>query len=217
MDCIIPSAEKQHSNTGIITAKMILILAVWLALVFFSFHLLLAYEAKPGPTSGMTATWPLSSGLQLSSEPSFTLVMCVHPQCPCSNASISELAILMTRCRNIKAYLLFVRPKGFGVGWEKTALWQRAATIANVEPKTDIGGALSSLFSAWTSGETALYDRRGNLLFQGGITGARGHEGDNQGMATIEAIVADQAAPTRKTAVFGCPLSDCQSPLVEAK
>lgn len=62
-----------------------------------------------------------------------------------------------------------------------------------------------------------VYDRRGRLLFNGGITAARGHFGDNPGVDSIRALIdihvaaglgrpvvhQDQAV---QTAVFGCPL-----------
>ena len=38
---------------------------------------------------------------------------------------------------------------------------------------------LLMLVHAWTSGETMLYDASGRLVFAGGITGSRGHGGDN--------------------------------------
>ena len=39
-------------------------------------------------------------------------------------------------------------------------------------------------FGAETSGQTLLYDRDGRLLFSGGTTGSRGHDGDNAGFAS---------------------------------
>jgi hypothetical protein len=46
------------------------------------------------------------------------------------------------------------------------------------------------------------------LLFQGGITASRGHEGENAGENAIVAIVNGRAAPQNKTLVFGCALPD---------
>ena len=65
-----------------------------------------------------------------------------------------------------------------------------------------------------TSGQTALYDPAGNLLFQGGITETRGHAGDNTGCEAIESLVLHQNMTTTpstgpgETAVFGCSLFD---------
>jgi hypothetical protein len=182
----------------------------------FGFHVLLAYEGKAGPASTLSQSWPLASSLRPSSATPYTLVMFVHPQCPCTNASISELALLMTHCSTLSTYVLFLRPKGFEVGWEKTALWKRVAAIPGVKPISDIDGQESANFIAATSGQSGLYNRRGKLLFEGGVTGSRGHEGENQSLSTIEAIVCGKSAQIVKTAVFGCSLKDDPSDSREA-
>ena len=57
-----------------------------------------------------------------------------------------------------------------------------------------------------TSGHALLFDRDGRLLFRGGITPARGHEGDNFGASAIAARLAGR--PARAEApVFGCPIA----------
>ena len=57
-----------------------------------------------------------------------------------------------------------------------------------------------------TSGHALLFDRDGHLLFSGGITPARGHEGDNFGASAIAARLAGRPAPA-ETPVFGCPIA----------
>ena len=46
----------------------------------------------------------------------------------------------------------------------------------------------------------------GRLLFRGGITPSRGHEGDNAGRRRIASLLANGSADGRQTRVFGCPL-----------
>jgi hypothetical protein len=70
----------------------------------------------------------------------------------------------------------------------------------------DDGGAEASLFHAATSGQTALYDAAGNLLFSGGITRARGHAGDNAGLTAVVSLLTSGETEERGTPVFGCPL-----------
>ncbi len=48
--------------------------------------------------------------------------------------------------------------------------------------------------------------RSGTLLFSGGITGARGHAGDNAGRAAIVALLNQLNPATTATNVFGCSL-----------
>jgi hypothetical protein len=80
----------------------------------------------------------------------------------------------------------------------------------------DDEGAEANRFHAATSGQTLLYDADGRLLFSGGITGSRGHAGDNAGENAIVSWVNSGAAARTETSVFGCalfdPNSECRKP-----
>jgi hypothetical protein len=108
--------------------------------------------------------------------------------------------------------VLFVHPDAAPADWEKTDLWQSAAAIPGVSVFTDTNGVEAQRFGAQTSGQTILYDAQGKLLFQGGITAGRGHEGDNAGEDSIVALVHGEEPVVRKTPVFGCPLCGTQTP-----
>jgi hypothetical protein len=56
-----------------------------------------------------------------------------------------------------------------------------------------------------------LYDGSGKLVFQGGITGSRGHVGDNNGAEAVLAFVNSKAVSVRVTPVFGCAISSSNS------
>ncbi len=70
----------------------------------------------------------------------------------------------------------------------------------------DVDGHEAQRFHAHTSGETLLYNASGKLLFQGGITGRRGHEGDNAGRAACLSLLTSERAPLSHAPVFGCAL-----------
>jgi len=72
----------------------------------------------------------------------------------------------------------------------------------------DVDGVEARRFGVATSGSTLLYDAAGNLLFLGGITGARGHSGDNAGMSAVLAGIRTGCADPDQTPVFGCSLLD---------
>jgi hypothetical protein len=133
--------------------------------------------------------------------------MLVHPQCPCSRASIGELADLMAKSEGrISACVLFVRPPGFAEGWVHTNLWEIARQIPGVTVISD-NGREAHLFGGVTSGQAIVYDRRGQLQFSGGITRARGHWGDNAGVSTVIALLGTHSrSGADTTAVYGCPL-----------
>jgi hypothetical protein len=51
-----------------------------------------------------------------------------------------------------------------------------------------------------------VYDAGGALLFSGGITGSRGHAGDNAGRSSIVALLNRLPGTHTSTNVFGCSL-----------
>ncbi len=195
--------------------------AAWIAVVAGGLSRLWTYESAPGISARPPLTWPTETRL---SRPAGlpTLVLLVHPKCPCSRATIGELAKLMTDCRGkLAASVLMIRPDAFAEGWERTDLWDSAAAIPGVAVTSDVGGAESGRFGAATSGQALLYGTDGRLLFAGGITESRGHRGDNAGRAAVTALVLGTDAKTRPIAgtqlaagapqpahasVFGCPL-----------
>ena len=188
--------------------KLVLVTAsaMWLLMIGAGLWFLWRYESTPGMAAAAPAEWPAESRLRLAVG-SATLVMLAHPQCPCTRASIGELARVMTQAQGrVTAYVLFVKPANFSEDWEKTDLWASAAAIPGVSVVRDDEGVEASRFHAATSGQTMLYDREGKLLFSGGITSARGHAGDNAGRTAIVSLLNMNEAEQSATPVFGCPL-----------
>lgn len=176
--------------------------------------LLWDYENSPGPTAVAPFRWPADSRIKLATDRA-TLIMLTHPHCPCTRASIGELARLMAQAQGrVTTYVLFLKPAGSSEDWEKTDLWQSAASIPGVAVVVDDDGGEASRFHAVTSGQTVLYDAEGHLLFSGGITGSRGHSGDNAGRSAIVSLLNTGEAERAETVVFGCPLlgtnSECR-------
>jgi hypothetical protein len=180
--------------------------ASWLLMVGAGIGLLWSYESTPGTAAATPERWPAASRIEPAAGRA-TLVMLAHPHCPCTRASINELARLMTQARGrVTAYVLFVKPRGFSDGWEQTDLWASAAAIPGVTVVRDDEGAEAARFHAATSGQSVLYDAAGNLLFSGGITDARGHEGDNAGRTALVSLLTSGEPDERGTPVYGCPL-----------
>ena len=186
---------------------------VWILVVGAGLGMLQRYENTPSLQATPGKRWPANLPFAPASDKP-TLVMLAHPRCPCTRASIGELARLMTRCQGkLSAKVLFFTPKGAEAQWARTDLWHSAAAIPGVEVVADAGGTLAAQhFHAATSGQTLLYDAMGRLLFCGGITEARGHAGDNAGAGAIASLVTTGTAQQTKTAVFGCSLLSPSSP-----
>lgn len=195
-------------NMHSITVKQaISLMTVWLILVGLLFSILLNYKQTAGTASQVVEHWPQHSKI-VPIPGKFNLVLFAHPQCPCTRSSIQELAKLMKRLNNVRAAVVFIRPSQFQQDWVKTAIWHNADSIPGVICVEDLSGKESQRFGVHTSGETLLYDPQGRLLFTGGITASRGHEGDNLGADIIGALASGRTGLQNRTPVFGCPLAD---------
>ncbi len=183
-----------------------LLTIVWLASIGGGMRILLAYENTAGRVAVVPKIFPAQAALTLAKDRP-TLIMLAHPRCPCTRASMNELAKIMADLQGrVQAYVLFAAPPNSGADWNDTELWRAAAAIPEVIPVGDNDGRESRRFGATTSGHTLLYAPDGRLLFSGGITLTRGHEGTNAGESAIIALVKTQPADLASTPVFGCPL-----------
>lgn len=201
MGDVIGGAVKQRRFSVIVTAG-----TVWLLLVMTGMAVVLRHANTPGISAGKPATWPADSKIALDAN-RLTLVMFAHPHCPCTRATLAELDQLMSdRPGAIAAQVWFIQPDGMPDDWTDTDIRRQAAAIPGVSVHEDIAGVEARRFHAGTSGETLLYDKDGHLLFGGGITISRGHEGDNPGLDALEAIASSQTPELNKTPVFGCAL-----------
>jgi hypothetical protein len=169
--------------------------AAWAILVGVGIREIHGHEATAGLLGAAPAHWPSAS--QLPRTPGFTVAMFVHPDCPCTRASLSELAAVAEQSRQP---VLVVFPKN-----EPSPAWDRAGTIRNARRVIDRDGSEAQRFGAATSGHVVVYDAAGALRFSGGITGARGHAGKNVGGEQLAKILAGGSGHAEH-AVFGCAL-----------
>jgi len=189
----------------------------WGVVVIGGLAMLWSYEAGPGAAAAAPVRWPEGTALSRAADRP-TLVMFLHPHCPCSRASLRELDRALAQIGGrARVHVLFVTPAGLPPGWENSDLVHAARAMPGVEVRRDERGRESARFGALTSGQTLLYGQDGALLFGGGITRSRGHSGDNRGRDVLVALARGRTAPRRstpgggeapplKTNVFGCLL-----------
>lgn len=179
---------------------------IWLLLALSA----LGWVEKIDSTAGAAAHPPVrlqtQAGVVLDPKQP-TLIMLVHPKCPCSRASLTELSRLVALRPNRAAIsVLFLRPAGCPEAFADTDLRRQAEAIPGVSVRTDDNGDAAKRLGAATSGETLLYAPDGRLLFHGGLTGSRGHEGDNPGLGAVLARLRGEAGPA-EAPVYGCPMT----------
>lgn len=194
----------------------------WIGVLVIGTTISATYENKPGDQGFAPAFAVSNNDVQpaKSSKSKFQIIMFVHPKCPCSRASMSELSDLMEKFPDLTATVFFYKPATAKRGWEKTEIWRKASSIKNITPKIDLDGQKAKTYRIVTSGEVLLYDSSQRLVFSGGITGSRGHVGENISEDTIEKILLKRENIVGKSynaPVFGCRIMKDGTELCSAK
>ena len=183
-------------------------LLAWLLVIGSGFASLLTYQMRAGVPAVAPGAWPSGAGLRLDPQ-RYNLVMFAHPKCPCTDASLEELRIVLAQDGGlISPTICFIDPAGVPAGWAQTGLVRKARGIPGLNVVIDVDGEMAGKFGAMTSGQVLMYDGKGRRIFAGGITGSRGHTGENRGFASVRALVSGDTNEPVQTPVFGCALHD---------
>lgn len=197
-----------HTVPKKLSITMTMLILMWGVVVCCGMAIVIDHGAAAGSVAQTEAQWPNGTSLTRSAG-RFTLLMFIHPQCPCSRASVGELAELMATSQNVlTAKVIVLAPEDWSQTQIQTDVWRSAAQIPGATVQMDLNGVEAHRFGALTSGQVLLYDPQGQLSFRGGITGARGHFGSNRGRSTVSSIVDSQQTTDvpMQCPVFGCPL-----------
>jgi hypothetical protein len=159
-------------------------------------------QGRVGPA---LTDWPPHCPITLAVDRP-TLIMFAHPKCPCTPASIEELAsIARLVSGRVAAHVVFLKPPRVSADWARTWSRRQAEAIDGVDVRED-DGSLAHLFGARTSGHVVIYGPEGRLRFRGGIVGSRGQTGDNPARRGALAALVEPTTTTQSMADFGCPL-----------
>lgn len=180
----------------------------WGAALCVAFCLLAVYGQRAGHPVNPPHFVP--TGVLLAPG-GYTLVLVIHPKCPCSQASLYELERLAARCGEGLSIRIFVfQPRSADPQWSQAVVASCRARFPAAKVLADPDGQLAERLGCVTSGAVVLYAADGSVQFRGGITSARGHAGDNLGSDSIAAIVAGRPRLKDTTPVYGCPVTgDC--------
>ena len=184
----------------------IVVTILWAACVTGGFAVLAREEYTPVARTAVPVQFPENNLVSLAvGQP--TLLVFLHPQCPCSRATLHELGgIVGATGQRLAINVIFTIPPGTPVGWEQGELWNESHALDAVRVVRDPNGEITRQFHVTGSGHALLYDATGRLLFSGGITASRGEEGDNAGETAVVDWVTQGHAAVSQTPVFGCSL-----------
>jgi hypothetical protein len=185
------------------------LLAVWGVAIAAGSVVLEAYARSPGAAGRALSDWPRGTVIPLDHRHP-TLLIFLHPLCPCSSASVDELEELVGRSGDrVGLHAVLLRTASFptdGSGKVERSL----VNVPGMKIWQDMDGAETRRFGVLTSGHVLLYEPGGRLIFSGGITRSRGHRGDNFGRSPLLAAIDGERIDRGSIPVFGCPLFDFQ-------
>ena len=169
---------------------------------------LMATDFIPGHLGSPRTAWPHETAL---TRPAGTtsLLAFLHPQCPCTRATVTQLIRTMTRHPGMEATAVVFVPANPRQrrAWEDGAYVKSLrAALPSLQIVYDAGGIEAQRFGALTSGTILVYDPIGREIFRGGITDRRGGEGDNRGLRQLVELLRGRQRSAAASAVFGCPL-----------
>ncbi len=185
--------------------KLGLVLGLWVAALGAGFLLLIRYQQTPGPPALARKRLPPEWGLPAQpGRP--VLVMALHPRCPCSRASVSELGRILSRAPNAcEVCILLYKPAGEPDAWVEGPLPDEVR-LQGGSIRIDADGSMAGRLGATTSGQVMLYDAAGLLCFEGGITASRGHRGDSLGGGVLTRLLRGETTDKSGSPVFGCSI-----------
>jgi hypothetical protein len=187
---------------------LLLLGSFWLSAIA-AFAYLATYDLTPGNKGVEPSVWPAASGI-VPARNKCNAVVFLHPRCFCSLATANELAKIMSREENRLKVHVIVRPTRRAEEASASSSTSSATTPAH-DAQLSIQDSNSRLIKTIDSlpGHVLLFGANGNLIFAGGITASRGHEGDNLGAdAMLKAMCESRRSTVSTTPVFGCSLEE---------
>lgn len=186
-------------------------MSVWGIAIGAGMLLMHAYVSRPGNPGTPPERWPVHSRMKRDRARPQLLIF-LHPRCPCSRASVAELAEILAGCAGrIAARAVLFRPAARDDAWFEPELLATLADIPDLEIAPDPDGEEARRFGVATSGHVLLFDPKGDLKFSGGLTPGRGQYGNRTGRSALLARLIGPSPRGLDEPIFGCPLSNCRS------
>lgn len=198
--------------SGVITK--ILLYAVFPAVIVVGTWSLANYSTQPG-AQGRCATDLHSVDLtdipELDSQDlagQTSLFIFYHPHCPCTMSTARMFSrIENSIATNPKVVAVAYCPKDESTTWIDSRITEvfrkLSATVI-----ADRGAVVAQKFGVETSGHVLVYQASGRLVFDGGITPGRGHEGDCPASRNLIQKVSAHSGQLDQWPVYGCPIVD---------
>ena len=182
------------------------VVSVWAMALLVGGYLLTDYSLDAQTKAKSVANWPESCRLPVF-EGELHVVVFMHPKCVCSRSTLVELKRALQRTKAApQISFVFYCPADQELAWAQDELWALTEGVKNSEPMVDLNGDEAKKFGVQVSGHVMLFGQSNERIFSGGITSARGHEGDNLGGRMLAAFLDGENPPGAEPPPFGCRL-----------
>lgn len=188
-----------------------LVASGWALLLFLGLFQMASYSTRNDHISQPPKLWPLAT--EIKAVPTPSLIVFLHPHCPCSVATVRELERMMPKLINrVRVVAVFIQPETESEEWVQTSLYFKAKRITGVRVITDYNYKEADAFDAQVSGQAFFYNQNGVLVLAGGLTPARGHEGESVGQSVILNFLDGRTSEVSRAQAFGCALRKGSAP-----
>lgn len=189
-----------------------LIATIWVGGIVAGGFAMFRHEFTAGETEPAPQELPKEfSKLGPKTDAELTLIMAVHPDCPCTSASIEQLdRFLTSHPEKTQAVAFFwTDPQNPDpIDLSSNAYWSRLSKMKAARIYPDPGGQNAAKLGALVSGAVAAYDANGKLRFQGGLTATRGHAGPSPSIDVLTCIAEGrEICGSNQSPNFGCSLN----------
>ena len=192
--------ERSGSSRGVVVAVW-----MWAVAVLIGAATLLQYSLFEGARADVPLRQPEKQSVTAAEKSKADVFVFVHPHCPCSRATVTQLNRLTERSDSEAIiHVLFFCPDSQPDAWTRTTLWAEAAKNDELVCSIDRGGRRAAEFGVRTSGHVVAFDPTGQRTFSGGITGSRGHAGACRGSDVLMNIIQGREVCSTELPVFGC-------------
>lgn len=184
-----------------------LLLALMLSAGLGGLVLLTDYAYRPSAPGEMIALrWPET--LAADAPKNQCIVLFYHPHCPCTRATAATLTRLQTQLPPSTAIIAYAYcPKEESDAWIESSTTARLRDDMQAVIHIDRDAQVCRNFGVATSGHILAYDEAGELVFRGGITPSRGHEGICAGAETLCRCLRHDVVGLKTWPVFGCRIA----------
>ena len=145
---------------------------------------------------------------ELAPQGRATLFVFYHPKCPCTLATARVLERLHARFATPPQLVpVAYCPADQDDSWVESVTTSALKGLADERLVVDKSGELTRRFGVIVSGHLLLYNSQGDLIFNGGITPYRGHEGDSPASKDLLDRVNSKHTGCGNWPVFGCTIT----------